>query len=122
MPPINQKDNPLAPKRNLIKRRLLLLIIGGILLVTLIALGVFATLSSIMSDKSGTQTSQSIEEQAAIHAKQYLDEAQKYESTGKTEDAITSYKQSLAEYQKAGDRSGEEGVKLQIQYLESLKQ
>lgn len=53
-------------------------------------------------------------------AQDSLRAAQTSESKGKTADAIANYKDALTNYRSAGDRAGEEGVKLQIYYLESL--
>lgn len=53
-------------------------------------------------------------------ARDDLKRAQESESRGETAAAIAHYKDSLRGYQTAGDKAGEEGVKLQIRYLESL--
>lgn len=53
-------------------------------------------------------------------ARNDLKRAQESESRGETAAAIAHYKDSLRGYQTAGDKAGEEGVKLQIHYLESL--
>lgn len=61
------------------------------------------------------------EQQAAELAKQANNAATDSANAGKTDDALTHYKEALAQYQKAGDKAGEAGVQLQIQYYEKVK-
>ena len=114
-----QPDQSISPKpkRHLSKK--LLLIGASIIAVLAVALGTTILLSRLVPSK---QTSQSQQQQAAATAKQKLTEAQNNEAKGSVDAALTSYKESLKSYQEAGDKSGEEGVKLQIDYLESVKE
>jgi len=112
----NQSITP-ATKRRLPKK---LLLVGlGVIVVLAIALGTVALLSRLTPSKqANTQTQQ---ESAAKTAKQKLKEAQTNEAEGEIDAALTAYKEALAAYQVAGDKAGAEAVKLQITYLESVK-
>lgn len=101
----------------------ILLIGGSLVIIALIAFGTITLLSHLATkDASNSQSAKSPKEQAAEKAAQELKSAQSHEAKGETAKAIDSYKQALTEYQKAGDKAGEEGVKLQIKYLESLNE
>lgn len=73
-----------------------------VMLVSIIAIALFYSLTPLQQAKGD------------------LKRAQESESKGETMAAISHYRDALKGYQAAGDRAGEEGVKLQIQYLESL--
>lgn len=87
------------------KRNQLRILVAGLILAC-IAIASVITLNPFKSSLQRAQDS--------------LRAAQASESAGKTADAIAHYKDALVKYQAAGDRAGEEGVKLQITYLESV--
>lgn len=105
-PPVTKKPFPKKP----------LLIILGIVLVLCVAGGVSAFVLSHVT-KQGTQVTKT----PAELAKQANDDATASANKGDTAGALTHYQEALTQYQKAGDKAGEAGVKLQIQYYQKVK-
>jgi len=97
-----------------------LLAVGGLAIIAIIASGTVFVLSHL-TVKSSESTQLSPKQQQAKLAKEKLDSAASHEAQGETDAAIASYKEALKAYQAAGDKAGEESVKLQIAYLESVK-
>lgn len=98
-----------------------LLIIGGVVVVALVATGTVYILSQVALKDEQTTSTQTPQQQAADLAKQANDAATASANKGDTQGALDHYKEALVQYQKAGDKAGEEGVKLQIQYYEMVK-
>ena len=109
---------PSTKKRHFLKK--LLLIGVSIVAVLAIALGTMALMSHLIPSKQ--ETAQSKQKQAATVAKQKLKDAQDNEARGKVDAALAAYEESLKSYQAADDTAGAEAVKLQIKYMESVKE
>lgn len=103
------------------KGKKLFLIILGLVLLLGLAGGVTAFVISRSTTSTPTVT-KTPQQQAADLAKQANDAATASANKGDTQGALDHYKEALAQYQKAGDKAGEEGVKLQIQYYEMVKE
>ena len=109
---------PSTKKRHL--RKKLLLVGASIVAILAIALGTMALMSHLIPSKQ--ETAQSKQKQAATIAKQKLEDAQDNEAKGKVDAALAAYEESLKSYQAADDVAGAEAVKLQITYMESVKE
>ena len=105
-------------KGKLVKR--VLWIILSLIVVTGAAFGTIWMLNSVAPKDQDQTTTLTPQKKAAEQAKKNMKAANSSESNGETAAAIASYKEALASYQAAGDKAGEEGVKLKLQYLESL--
>lgn len=97
------------------------LVLLGVILVAGMAYGTISLLSVVAPKTQNAVRTLTPEQQAAEQATQNMKSANSDESSGDTAAAIANYKKALENYQKAGDKAGEEGVKLKLQYLESLK-
>lgn len=104
-----------------------LIAIGSLLLVVgIAALTAFLISTSNPSDNSdkvdGTSNADETlnEELSSAEAKKKVKQAGENESNGDTKAAIDNYREAMRHYQNTGDKAGEEAVRLQIQYLESL--
>lgn len=97
------------------------LVLLGVVLMASAAYGTVSLLSVVAPKAQDTTKTLTPEQQAAEQAAQNMQSANADESKGDTAAAIASYKEALANYQTAGDQAGEQGVKLKLQYLESLK-
>ena len=116
-----QESPQLQPpkSRHAIKR--ILIVFGALIVISLVGFGTVYTLSRVIPAKQDAQQAKSPKEIAAAQAKQSLSEATSSEAKGETDAALAKYKEALSQYQKAGDKAGEEAIKLQISYLESVK-
>lgn len=99
-----------------------LLIALSLIVVAGIAFATISILNSIVPKNQDHANTLTPQQQAAEQAKKNMKAANSSESNGETATAIASYKEALKSYQAAGDKAGEEGVKLKLQYLESLPQ
>jgi hypothetical protein len=108
------------PKKHSVIKRILL-VLAGLVVVAGIAGGTIALLAHFFP-KSATESAVTLtpKQQAAKKAAEDLASGKKSEDTGETAAAIASYKEALKNYQAAGDKAGEQGVQLKLQYLESL--
>jgi uncharacterized protein (UPF0333 family) len=111
-----QWSSPKAPGK--VKKPLLIIL--GLVLLLCLAGGVTAFVIS-RSTKSTPAVTKTAEQQAAELAKQANDAATASANKGDTQGALDHYEEALIQYQKAGDKAGEQGVKLQIQYYEMVK-
>lgn len=106
-------------KRSVVKR--ILLILAGLVIVSGVAVGTLTLFTHFFPKKTAEQTTAlTPKQQAAKQAAEDLSAGKKNEDMGDTAAAIASYKEALKNYQAAGDKSGEQGVQLKLQYLESL--
>jgi flagellar basal body-associated protein FliL len=112
------EGRPTSPhSRRFTKRPLLITL--GIIIVLGISGGVTVfVLSHITKPAEESKTPQ---QRAADLAKQANDAATASANVGKTDEALAHYREALVQFQKAGDKAGEEGVKLQIQYYEKVR-
>lgn len=91
--------------------------LGGVVIVAALTIGILLSVSNGRNDSStDTQTPQSFVQAGDEAARS----AVKHEENGNTQAALDDYKKALFAYQQAGDTQGEESVKLQITYLESV--
>lgn len=104
------------PKGNQLLKKMGIVLLS-IVVIAGIAYGTITILSIISPKAQNTTQSPTPQQQGAAS----MQAAAASESTGDTAAAIASYKEALMYYQTAGDKAGEEGVKLKLQYLESLK-
>ena len=89
----------------------------AVMVIAALTLGILVYASNNNdADNTGANTPQSFIEAGNKSARS----AAKHEESGNTQAALDDYKKALFAYQQAGDKQGEESVKLQIAYLESL--
>jgi hypothetical protein len=103
-------------KRDVNKKSLF--IVGGVVIAAIIIVSVVLILAH---QDSTPQTVLTPQQQAAESAKQANDAATTSADKGDTSGALTHYHEALTQYQKAGNKAGEEGVKLQLKYYEVVK-
>jgi flagellar basal body-associated protein FliL len=115
---LDNKQLRSANKKSPRGKKILLIVIGFILILG-VAGGVTAFV--ISNSTKSTPTTKTAEQQAADLAKQANDAATASATKGDTHGALDHYNEALIQYKKAGDKAGEEGVKLQIQYYETVK-
>lgn len=110
------------PQKGKLAKRILL-VVASLVVVAGIAFGTITLLSRYFPKKTTEQAvTLTPEQKAAKQAVEDLNAGKKSEDAGETAAAIASYKEALAQYQAAGDKAGEAGVQLKLQYLESLPQ
>lgn len=109
------------PKKHSVIKRILL-VLASLVVVVGIAIGTITLFTRFAPKKAAEQTvTLTPKQQAAKQAAEDLSEGKKNEDKGDTAAAIASYKEALKNYQTAEDKAGEAGVRLKLQYLESLK-
>ncbi len=108
---------PIPKKRSMKK---ILFVLSAVLIVGL-AGGITVFILSRTTQQTTQSATKTPVQQAAELAKQANDAATASANQGDTAGALAHYKEALVQYQKAGDKAGEEGVKLQIQYYEQVK-
>lgn len=110
-------NHPMKPRKS---KKPLLITLGIVLLLSLAGGTAFFILSHITKPATETVT-KTPQQQAAELAKQANDAATASAAKGDTQGALDHYKEALVQYQKAGDKAGEEAIKLQIRYYETVK-
>ncbi len=104
------------------RKKLFLTILGAVLLVAVVAAGTVWALSKLAPQDDASNNTQTGQQASAEEAQKHVDSATEQEALGNTDDAIAEWEKALSAFQAAGDKAGEEGVKLQLDYLRNLGQ